>query len=582
MHLIWHIIRKDLSGTRWLLLVWLALNVTPILVGWWALGGSEGAFKATALFSENLSYIWIFVPVAMTLFITVSFVHEDRLIGMSSHWPVLPVSGGRLLAAKVSGLLLVLWVLPVFVALPWWLANRFGVADILQGVLQQAVLVVPAMMMALMVASLTGSYGRFLVGTLALYLILMVGFSLAAGFGQVEPGAVALRPDVRVSRRWLALMVVVTTMVAVVIHQYLRRRLTVSIGLLALGGGVTGLILTVWPWSIVPRSVGSATPTPMARPTIQVQWGETTIRRAQPMRGLRPGMAWIMIENVATTTGLGPREAWTGRIRSVELKWADGTVASFGEKPAERLQMGGGFVESEDSEAEVFRIRHRVRLWFNAEIPESLLAKMVQEPPTLSAEVDGYVHRGDLLAEVPITGGNVLASGSLRMEIVSSERTSPFDQTVVAVMTQPARPFWRSSNVVARGLVPFIPLARGTVFNRSERAAVRSAGRWGGVNSLEGSTRRFAGVEVARRIQNVTPPTIRPSPRNRVVDRDEGWLDDASYVWTRAVLLGRLNTSFEANPLTIPAGFDAPFPPIGQGLPPVIARPSASMSEPGR
>jgi len=290
-------------------------------------------------------------------------------------------------------------------------------------------------------------------------------------------------------------------------------------------------------------------------------------------------VAWMMIENVATLTGLGPREAWTGRIRSARLRWSDGTEVPLGGKA---IQMGGAFVEQEGSGSEIFRTRDRVRLWFHAEVPETLLARMVQEPPVLNADVDGYVHRGDVLAESPIVAGRVLVSGSLRMEILSSERTSPFDQTAVVVMSQPARFFWQRNIPVDRGRAPFIPLARGTVFNGSDRAAVGTAGRWGGVNSLATSTRLFAGVEIARRTQVVSAPMVRSGPRIRATERDEGWLDDAIYVWTRAVLLGRLNTSFEANPLTVPAGFDAPLPPIDQGLPPVFSRPPASTAEPGR
>jgi hypothetical protein len=100
MNLTWHIIKKDLRALRWPLLLWTLLIVMKL---------GAGALLLTADGTEGDSWILsldaaakILAALEVLSFILVAaLVQEDPLVGTTAFWVTRPISGGRLLRAKL-------------------------------------------------------------------------------------------------------------------------------------------------------------------------------------------------------------------------------------------------------------------------------------------------------------------------------------------------------------------------------------------------------------------------------------------------------------------------------------------------
>jgi len=102
MNLTLHIVLKDLRRLRWPLAVRLLIIALKLGIGF--------SFVLTGGFSV-MPVEWIkFLPqallggeLAFTFVLTAMLVHEDSLVGTTQFWLTRPISGARLLGAKLAG-----------------------------------------------------------------------------------------------------------------------------------------------------------------------------------------------------------------------------------------------------------------------------------------------------------------------------------------------------------------------------------------------------------------------------------------------------------------------------------------------
>ncbi len=255
MKLIGHIVKKDfreLSGTVAIYTLFIAAKLVlgALLV--------HGAAADPAMFSRIQSYgnLCLGLEVLTGYVLVAAWVHEHPLIGTRAEWMTRPISGGQLLAAKLCGLGLVMAVLPLALALPWWLGNGYGVHEIeraaAETLLRQAVVVVPALALAV----LTDGFDRYVIWLLVL-------FGLGFGASMLPPVRAAMStPDVAVTREWLSLAVAAATALFVVANQFFTRRTGRGVALLCFGLGGTALAAWWWPHDL----------TRFARRTAEATW----------------------------------------------------------------------------------------------------------------------------------------------------------------------------------------------------------------------------------------------------------------------------------------------------------------------
>lgn len=261
MKLTWHIVWKDLRRHRWALGVLVLFHVGMIYGAERAFGselrGTGSGFGALwEVRASTQTGLLIAAAFMLSYVLVAAFVHADPAVGVTAEWVTRPISGARLLGAKLLGLALGLVILPLAVLLPWWLACGFGPAEIGQAARSVASLQGLIVIAALPWAVLTDRYGRFLFWTL-------VGLTGLAALAVITVPVRNNVPGARSGEARAAFWIAVTlaTAVAVTVHQFLTRRRARSVAIL-IGGVLAGWLAALfWPaaWFWAEGEKGGAT-----------------------------------------------------------------------------------------------------------------------------------------------------------------------------------------------------------------------------------------------------------------------------------------------------------------------------------
>jgi hypothetical protein len=311
IRLTWVIVAKDLRRLRWVLVLLGVVVVGQYIAwGWVRAEGSASEVQrgaVLALWGMQLLMVWLLVP---------QFVQVDPLIG-TAEWRVRPISGARLLGAKVLGIFLALCVWPSVLTSPWWLEMGFGAGEIARVLAVNALGMVALTGVAMTVAVLTESFAKFIAGSLVLGVAgALVALTMAAGMPAAGEGPV--NAALLMTRAKIAWAIVLGATAVVVLVQYLGRRPGLARGLAAGAAGLVGLVVQFWPWTEAQMLARTglaryALPTVSARlgPTVVVMRGET---------GRPEVTAQVTTEFVTRGLAAGDQVAWNG----AELGWTLG------------------------------------------------------------------------------------------------------------------------------------------------------------------------------------------------------------------------------------------------------------------
>lgn len=231
MKLTWHIVVKDarrlwLPLALWAVLLtlkhgvdWRLLHVVTEDVAWMQ------RMKGFAIMLAGLGFFVGYILAA-------ALVKEDAPTGTTGFWMTRPVSGARLLGAKLLGCAVLLGALPVLVALPWWLAGGRSGWEILSAAREmvwwQAWTVAPAVV----VAALTQSSGWFLAWTLTFQVAGTWAFGYWQSAGWRLMKTISAAGGSAPAELKLALVSALLGPAAAVVVQYLTRRTRVSVAIL--------------------------------------------------------------------------------------------------------------------------------------------------------------------------------------------------------------------------------------------------------------------------------------------------------------------------------------------------------------
>lgn len=241
MSLTWHIVKKDLRRLAWPLALWLAFGVMRVVM---ALRLSHGDRVAGF---EGLGYLtntFAIIDGAVGFLLAAWLVMEDSLVSARAFWPTRPISGARLLGAKLWGAVLMFGVLPVLVMTPIWIGCGFSAGEIARAAGELSALNGIWILVALAMAAMTETSGQFLVRMLG---GLPLGFYFLAKLTSMEG-----KPGLQDSRLWVIAILLFATPVVVIVNQFLTRRAGRSWSLLGALMGLTLASALFWSWDFSP------------------------------------------------------------------------------------------------------------------------------------------------------------------------------------------------------------------------------------------------------------------------------------------------------------------------------------------
>ena len=165
MKLMWHIVRKD-ARRLWLpLVLWAVLMTAGHWIEWRAEHVVTDDKMWTARMRLFASVIWL-LQFFIGYVLAAAVVMEDPPTGTTAFWLTRPMTGARVLGAKVLGCGVLLVALPALVALPWWLLAGHGARE-MSVLMRETLRWQPWIAgLGLAVATFTRGAGQFLFGTL--------------------------------------------------------------------------------------------------------------------------------------------------------------------------------------------------------------------------------------------------------------------------------------------------------------------------------------------------------------------------------------------------------------------------------
>ncbi len=444
MNLTWHIIKKDLRALKWPLLLWALVVATKMGIGVVLLtaDGTEGPewFSRLALFSKLLAGLegCVFVLVA-------ALINEDLLVGTTAYWMTRPISGARLLRAKLFNIGLVFWVVPVLISLPWWQGCGYGLREIAWAAVELAAIQTIFVLVGLLWAVITDGYARFLMWTLVMVVAIpsiggLIGMHLSKVNAVVMPG-------VATSRICVAIALAVAGIAAVVVHQFLTRRLWRSIAMI---GTTVGLIIMTglwWPrdlkiaakWQAYGERQAEAS-WPAATAPAGLTFALTGAELLRPAPGTRAGRPVWLRANYRVE-GLPESHALQSFVSNYSLRWPDGVSEAGWSwiKPDKRISrlvemkaLGQSFASGEAAAVDEAQASQT--------IPAAAAARLHTGPVAYTLTVRYGLMEVESATAVPLQAGSRTLNGFLGERIAHVEKEG--DQLLVTfVRHNPALAF---------------------------------------------------------------------------------------------------------------------------------------------
>ena len=423
MNLTWHIVKKDLRALRWPLLLWVLVIVTKLGIGVAMLtaDGTEGDlwFRQMDAFAKLMAGIEGVCFVFMA-----ALIHADPLVGTTAFWMTRPISGSRLLRAKLLSIGLVFWVLPVLVSLPWWQGCGYGLREIAWAAAETVALQAIFVLVGLLWAVVTDGYARFLMWTLLMLVAIpSVGGLIGLHFSKANA---VVTSEVATSRIGVILTLAVAGIAIVVVHQFLTRQFWRSILLIGATAGLIIMTALWWPWDLKIQAkwqayqesrIEAKWPDATAPAGLTLTLGNAELARAPGARVDRPAQLRVNYQ----VQGLPGSQALLPYVANFSLRWPDGAG-----------QEGWSWVRPEQSVSRLvtYRVLNQTpaEKWARDDslatqtIPAAIAARLQANPATYSLKVRYGVVEVESATSVPLQPGARERSGFLGERIARVEK----------------------------------------------------------------------------------------------------------------------------------------------------------------
>jgi hypothetical protein len=232
-----HIVRKDLTYLRWLLLVWIALLVARVAA--WSIGLAPSSEPTYSFLLQRSTGTIESLLLLLLAFVAARLVHGEALVGWNAFWFTRPYSRNALLVAKLLFAVAVFIVLPLVADAVIMAIYHVGPRAQLAAAASFVTSYVTWMLLALAMAALTPSLSAFVLATIASFTALSL-LTMASGAVSVflrEPVdfvTVAFR-EFNPAPGIVATLVVDVAMIASIVYQYRQRRWRTAAAIAAAG-----------------------------------------------------------------------------------------------------------------------------------------------------------------------------------------------------------------------------------------------------------------------------------------------------------------------------------------------------------
>lgn len=239
MSLTWHIVRKDFLRMRLPLALWAAVLIVKNELGVSLLHGDGVDFVHFDLVKAG-GFLLLALDMFMQVILVALLVQEDRVVSTDMFWATRPIGGGRLLAAKCAGAVLMFSGLPILISLRWWLACGYSGREIGWATLVMLDDTLLVTFVGFALASVTRDMKRFIV---SLFEAMLGIYALLFGLGQLY----GMESTVYFQRApWMGVLLVGGVGSAVAL-QFLTRQLARSIAVSVAATVAAFTFLFCWP-----------------------------------------------------------------------------------------------------------------------------------------------------------------------------------------------------------------------------------------------------------------------------------------------------------------------------------------------
>jgi len=432
----WQIVWKDCRRLRWPLLFWAALMAGQFFLGAQILRQVESepiVLRRTLEMFDGLRLILWVGQVFFGYMLVGALVQEDPLADQRAWWVTRPISGARLLGAKLAALALCFWVLPLVVMLPWWLNRGYDLREMGLASLQLTVAQGVLTLFAFGLATLTTSLTRFVVANGVLI------FAWICCMTTILADAPPVAPFVSLTRFCLALLVALLTLAAISVHQYLTRRTLRSWAILAAGFVLMLLMIRFATADWMGRySWAGSEPPELAAVSLRVGQADfldsgRTVDADESIVNMRIGVR---------AEGMPAGFAFIGGEFQGDLRWPDGMklersgwVSTYPGPVA--WQLMGAVHAPDEGSGRMQSLSRAPSMLVSARLPRSFVEKLRIQAPVWQGHLQLAVFLGEIVAEVPLKAGAQDGRKGHRVQVLSLERAATGGLVVDTAESEP-------------------------------------------------------------------------------------------------------------------------------------------------
>jgi hypothetical protein len=396
VNLTWNIVAKDLRRLRWILALWAVI----MLAGMGLCAIQERLDPGTyfSFYVGAFVFEWVLLPL-FSFGLVMGLILDDPVCEVDAFWITRPISGSRLLAAKAIALVLI-WLLPVVLTLPWWLGHGYDIGQVGRAAWQTLGFQVVAGALALPIAVLSPTSGRFVMNVI----LAAVGYLIVAAIFVVlallrgEP----LPAGLLHTRACLVVWIWIVATGAIAILQFHGRRTRRSIAVVAFAF-VAGLAVALWwPWDYVggPAEGAQSKAITLGFESAAIDANTPDAAPGAEIVGVTLGYGGLAANEAAATTWVRHRLQWPDDRTEVVV---NSTGLDQLEKASWSLALGKEF-------APVVR----------SEFPLAIKAqgeRLNAEAPAYSASVVGVIRHLEVVARVALKAGMKSEQGGVNVRL---------------------------------------------------------------------------------------------------------------------------------------------------------------------
>jgi hypothetical protein len=394
--LTWNIVAKDLRRLQWILVLWAVIMLAGM--GLCAIQERLDAGTYFSFYVGAFVFEWVLLPL-FSFGLVMGLILDDPVSDVDAFWITRPISGSRLLAAKAATLVLV-WLVPVILTLPWWIGHGYGAGQVGRAAWQTLGFQVVAGALALPIAVLSPNAGRFMMNVILVaagwFIVAAIFTVLALLGGEPVPAGIIH------ARACLIAWIWIVATAAITIFQFHGRRTRRSLAVVAIAVAAGIGVARWWPWDFTGGSEGGT-----GVRAITLGFESASIDADTPdaapgteVVGVSLGYGGLGGDEAAATTWVRHRLQWPDD--RVEVAVNSSGTDDLG-KASWSFALGKGF-------APLVRSAFPVAIKPQGE-------RLSAEAPAYSASVDGIIRRLEVVARVPLKAGQKSAQGGVSVRV---------------------------------------------------------------------------------------------------------------------------------------------------------------------